>query len=100
MTKVGNIAENIRSKNAGPFWLTIDIFCSNKRSFKLLSTNLSTHKICNIFKLSTDQIQRYDISELNVIKFSLPRPRIQGSVEDRDMHGATWAELIREMKLN
>ncbi len=99
MAKVGEIVESIRSKNAGPFWLTIDIFCSDKRCFKKLCSNLSTQKISNIFNLTTDQIQRYEILDLNVIKFSLPRPSVQGSHEDRDMHGATWAELIHEIEL-
>ena len=100
MAKVGEIVESIRSKNAGPFWLTIDIFCSNSQCFKQLCNNLSTQKICTIFNLTADQIQRYEILELNVIKFSLPRPSIQGSHEDRDMHGASWAELIYEIELS
>ena len=100
MAKVGEIAESIRSKNAGPFWLTIDIFCSNKIFFTQLCNDLSTQKICNIFNLTSSQIQRYEIRDLNVIKFSLPRPSIQGAHNDRDMHGATWAELIHEIELN
>ena len=100
MTKVGEIVESIRSKNAGPFWLTIDIFCYNKQYFRQVCNNLSTQKICNIFNLTTNQIQRYEIADLNVIKFSLPRPNVQGSYDDRDMHGATWAELIHEIELN
>ena len=99
MAKVGEFVESIRSKNAGPFWLTIDIFCANKQYFSQLRNNLSTHKVCNIFNLTADQIQRYEILDLNVIKFSLPRPNVQGSHDDRDMHGATWAELIHEIEL-
>ena len=100
MAKVGEIVESIRSKNAGPFWLTIDIFCSNKQRFRQLCSHLNTQKICNIFDLTTDKIQRYEISDLNVLKFSLPRPNVQGSYDDRDMHGATRAELIHEIELN
>ena len=100
MAKVGEIVESIRSKNAGPFWLTIDIFCSDKLSFKKLCNDLSTQEVSNIFNLTTDQIQRYEILDLNVIKFSLPRPSVQGAYDDRDMHGATWAELIHEIELN
>ena len=100
MAKVGEIVESIRSKNAGPFWLTIDIFCSNKQIFKQICSKLSTQKICKIFNLTTDEIQRYEMIDLNVVKFSLPRPNVQGSYNDRDMHGATWAELIQEIELN
>lgn len=44
-------------------------------------------------------LKRFDIAELNVIKFSLPRPVVQGSRADRDMHGAQWAALLEELPL-
>ena len=100
MSKLSDIVDSVRSKNAGPFWLTIDIFCNNKICFNQLCIDLPTHKIAEIFSLNTHQIERYEIQDLNVIKFSLPRPTVQGSHNDRDMHGATWAELITGIELN
>lgn len=43
------------------------------------------------------ELKRFDIPDLRVIKFSLPRPIIQGSAADRDMHGAQYAALLEEM---
>lgn len=100
MTKVSEIVDSVRSKNAGPFWLTIDIFCGNKASFELICKKLQTKQLCNVFRLNHKQIQRFEIDNLNVIKFSFPRPFTQGSLLDRDMHGATWAALIYELELN
>ena len=100
MTKVADIVDSVRSKNAGPFWLTIDIFCSDKSSFNNLCENLHTSQICHIFNLDLKQIQRFELYDLNVLKFSIPRPFTQGSILDRDMHGATYAALISELKLN
>ena len=100
MAKVADIVESVRSKNAGPFWLTIDIFCSDKSSFNNLSENLHTSQVCDVFKLEFKQIQRFELYDLNVIKFSIPRPFTQGSILDRDMHGATYAALIYELELN
>ena len=34
-----------------------------------------------------------------MLKFSVPRPHVQGSRLDRDMHGAQWALLIEEIDL-
>ena len=100
MPKVFDIAESVRSKNAGPFWLTIDIFCGKQNSFDLLCKKLTNKTIGNIFCINNEQIQKYEIKSLHVIKFSLPRPCVQGSPNDRDMHGATWAELIYEIDIN
>jgi len=45
-------------------------------------------------------LKRFDIPSLNVVKFSLPRPAVQGTVADRDMHGASFAALLSELTVN
>ncbi|CAN0196824.1 unnamed protein product, partial [Chrysoparadoxa australica] len=42
-------------------------------------------------------IKRFDIPDLNVVKFSLPRPEIQGTIFDRDMHGASFAQILGDL---
>ena len=44
-------------------------------------------------------VKRYALDDLLVLKFSLPRPSIQGTRADRDMHGAAYACLIAEIPL-
>jgi len=97
---IGNLVESIRSKNAGPFWVTIDIFCASNAVFKQLSKELETQRVANVLKQPEDNIKRFDIESLQVIKFSIPRPVVQGHRLDRDMHGAQWALLIGEIVLD
>jgi hypothetical protein len=52
-----------------------------------------------MLKLDPAGVERYDIADLAVIKFSLIRPNVQGSRFDRDMHGAQLAELFAETKI-
>lgn len=100
MTTVADIATKVRSKNAGPFWLTIDIFCGDPEAYKRLTESLSTDRVASAFQVPTNTLKRFDIADLHVIKFSLPRPTIQGDITDRDMHGAGWAPLVAELTLN
>ena len=37
----------VRSKNAGPFWVTVDIFCKNTAAFQQLSDALETQKVAD-----------------------------------------------------
>tara|TARA_Y100000589_G_C26734120_1_gene458979 strand:- start:161 stop:460 length:300 start_codon:yes stop_codon:yes gene_type:complete len=97
MKNLSHITKNIRSKNAGPFWITIDLFFKNRKSFMYASKNLSNEKISNILQLKIKKLKRYDIENLNVIKISFPRKNIQGSRLDRDMHGASFAVLFQEL---
>ncbi|MYK30688.1 MAG: DUF4387 domain-containing protein, partial [Boseongicola sp. SB0670_bin_30] len=52
MPEVGKICDKVRSKNAGPFWLTIDIFCGSGDAFARLSGGLSTKRVAEA--LGTD----------------------------------------------
>jgi len=100
MAKLGDIVEKVRAKNAGPFWLTLDIFCGSDTAFDRVSSGLSTDRVAQLFQADATQIKRFDIAPLRVVKFSLPRPVVQGMAADRDMHGAAWAALLTEAEIN
>lgn len=89
----------VRSKNAGPFWVTIDIFCGTDAAFADVSQTLQTEAVARLYATDLDLVKRFDIPDLKVVKFSIPRPVVQGSAADRDMHGAQWAHLLAEMDL-
>jgi hypothetical protein len=99
MARLRDKAEKVRSKNAGPFWLTIDIFCGEKTVFQDVCEKLTNIEIANVLDVDETELKRFEISSLNVLKISLPRPQIQGSIRDRDMHGASWAAIIGEMEI-
>ena len=98
MSTLGEKVKRIRSKNAGPFWITIDIFCGDKKVYKEVCNKLKNSKISNLFMINNQELNRFEIDNLNVIKFSFPRKIIQGDIFDRDMHGAQLAVLLSEMK--
>ena len=98
MSTLGEKVKKIRSKNAGPFWITVDVFCGDKKVYKDIRNKLKNSKISNLFMISEQDLNRFEIDNLNVIKFSFPRKTIQGDIFDRDMHGAQLAVLLSEMK--
>ena len=98
MSTLGEKVSRIRSKNAGPFWITIDIFCGKKEVYKDVCMNLDNAKIANLLRVKGQDLKRFDIEQLNVIKFSFPRKIPQGHILDRDMHGAQIAVLLSEME--
>ena len=100
MPEIGAIAQKIRSKNAGPFWLTIDIFCGDTDTYHQIVEGLSTERVAQVLQTEPHTLKRFDIDALHVIKISLPRPVVQGHRSDRDMHGAGWAALISEIDIN
>lgn len=99
MSELREIVEKVRSKNAGPFWLTIDIFCGTPDVFAQVRDTLASADVARVLGARGQDLKRFDIESLNVVKFSLPRPQTQGAQDDRDMHGASWANLVAELKL-
>jgi len=97
LSTLGEKVSRIRSKNAGPFWITIDIFCGKKEVYKDVCMNLDNSKIANLLRVKGQDLKRFDIEQLNVIKLSFPRKIPQGHILDRDMHGAQIAVLLSEM---
>ena len=99
MSTLGKKVSRIRSKNAGPFWITIDIFCGSREAFKEVQHGLDNIQISQLFQIPGQTLKRFEIESLNVIKFSFPRKVIQGDIHDRDMHGAQLAVLLSELQL-
>lgn len=99
MVEVGQVVEKVRSKNAGPFWITVDVFCGRSEVFDPLVQQLDDGAVAALFGTPLQTLKRFDIPSLNVIKFSFPRPEVQGSAADRDMHGASWAALLAEYQI-
>ena len=98
LSTLGEKVKKIRSKNAGPFWITIDVFCGDKKIYMDGCKKLKNSKISSLLMISEQDLKRYEIENLNVIKFSFPRKIIQGDIFDRDMHGAQLGVLLSEMK--
>lgn len=95
MRDLGDMALRIRSKNAGPFWITIDIFC-DADGYEAVAA-IPTEAFAE--RLGAAEVKRFDLPALEVVKISLPRPQIQGSLRDRDMHGAALAQVLYGMDI-
>ena len=96
---IGARVKNIRSKNAGPFWITVDVFCGDEDVYLDMCERLSVERISKLYRVSENSLQRFDLPDLCVIKFSFPRSIVQGDRFDRDMHGAQMSVLLEELPL-
>ena len=81
----GKLAQLIRSKNEGPFWITFDIVFENDKDFeRIISAKVLTKEwISGTYKIPQDTLIFIVIPAARAVKFSFPRPRIQGD------HGET-----------
>lgn len=97
MATIAETSRYVRSKNAGPFWVTIDIFCENKEQFNQIanSPNISQNTIAELFDVDAEKVKMFYVENLNVIKISVPRVLPQGSKYERDMHsGQQYVKIL------
>jgi hypothetical protein len=85
---LGEIAAVVRSKNAGPFWITLDVFFRNDADFRYVrdAAILTADKIGELYDVDPGMVRCFQLPTINAMKFSMPRPVVAGSFEDRDLH--------------
>lgn len=96
--ELGQLARLIRSKNAGPFMLTIDVMFDDAATYERVRTSecLAPARIARIYDVPVEVVQRYESTVALAIKVSFPRRWSSGSVDDRDVYGGQLhAPLVR-----
>ncbi|MEV6717413.1 DUF4387 domain-containing protein [Lentzea sp. NPDC051208] len=81
----GDLALEVRSKNAGPFWVTMEVFLRDEAGYTRAAV-LSEETIARLYDVRAEDVQIFRIPALNVVKISFPRPVAQGGLLDRDIH--------------
>lgn len=96
---IGDLATLVRAKNAGPFWLTIDVFCPTDAAYDSVAAAhvLSPERIGHAYQVDPATVRVYQLPHLRAVKVSFPRPVIQGSVHDRDMHAGQQHVPLAEL---
>ncbi|MEA5360501.1 DUF4387 domain-containing protein [Amycolatopsis sp., V23-08] len=87
-TTLAELAHEVRSKNAGPFWVTMELFMRDAEGYRIAADEsfLNEGVIARLYRVEESTIQIFRIPSLNVVKISFPRPVSQGSLRDRDIH--------------
>jgi hypothetical protein len=88
MPKLKDVCRHIRSKQAGPFWITFDIYFNSRENFNRYCDDeaLSTEAFASLYGADPTLVKRIPVPQLDMIKISYPRPTPQGGMVERDMH--------------
>ena len=90
-TKLYDLAKVLRSKNSGPFEITLDIIFSNKDDYERVKNSEIINKqlISELYNVSMDDISvlvNYD--QAYAIKITMKRLIDSGTIGDTDVYGA------------
>jgi hypothetical protein len=97
ITTLGELASQVRSKNAGPFWMTIDVFFSSDGAYEraVRSSFTDAATIATIYSADPTTVRVFLLPHVGAVKISLPRSGVQGSATECDMHaGQQFVPLL------
>ena len=85
---VGGLSELVRAKNAGPFWVTIDVFLRDAEAYRTVAdaSVITPAVVAGLYDVPAGTVRIFALPDLQVIKVSFPRTVSQGSIHDRDIH--------------
>ena len=94
-----DLALEVRCKNAGPFWMTLDVFLPDDAAYRIADALITPEVIAELYHVAAQSLQIFRIPQLKVVKVSFPRPLPQGSLHDRDMHAGQHHRPLASLPL-
>jgi hypothetical protein len=84
-----DVVVSARSKNAGPFTVTIDLFFPDAETFRSMCRRkvLTPELVGNLYSLDPDKVKIFEFEPALAIKVSLPRVVPGGAPGDTDVAG-------------
>jgi hypothetical protein len=89
--KVSELANVIRSKNAGPFELTFDIIFKDAETYERVKQSgvLSPELFARLYRIPVEHVLNFCFfDQAYAVKATIARPVSSGSAGDRDVFGA------------
>jgi hypothetical protein len=102
MTRLQDLADVLRSKNAGPFQITIDLMFNDEGVYRRVRDSgvLTSDRIGAAYKVEAEAIRVIPFDRVRAIKVTMPRrfgSNGSGSAFDRDVYGAQQHGPLAEL---
>lgn len=87
---LADLVRVVRSKNAGPTLLTLDLFFRDGAGYARAAASpaLQPEAVAGLYGLAAGVVVRHELPSLHAMKFTLPRAVLAGSPGDGDVYGA------------
>jgi hypothetical protein len=89
----------IRSKDAGPFMLTIDLFFEGHPAYETFAAAgvFAADRIGQLYGVDPATVDIYNMPDIDAVKISFPRPVPSGDFGDTDITGGQQYALLIDM---
>ena len=101
MARLDQMAKVIRSKNAGPFCLTLDVLFDDPSTYEQVQRSgaITRETMASLYRQPAENVEVFYARAALAIKVSLARWAVAGSVEDSDIYGAQHHVLLYDIEI-
>lgn len=98
---LSELATVLRSKNAGPLWLTLDLIFPSEQIYRavLESGALTPEAVAVRYGSDPEQVSVIGYGPVNSVKVTLPRKFVSGDPGDSDVYGCQQHLPLAEMQI-
>lgn len=99
MKKLIDYTKILRSKNAGPLFITFDLIFNSKEDMEYVEARLKKADVAKAYGVDEDKINIISYAVVNSIKITFPRKNISGSLADNDIYGCQQHKPLADIEL-
>jgi len=99
--RLGDCAKLLRSKNAGPFMLTMDLLFPDMASFARARDSgvLTRARVAELYGVDLALVKVFLVPDVVAMKISVPRPIPSGGAGDNDIYGCQFMAKLARLPL-
>jgi hypothetical protein len=99
--RLDSMAKVIRSKNAGPCLLTLDVMLPDEEAFAYVAERVALlrQQVARRYGRSENEVAVFPFKPALAIKITLPRDTVSGDLGDRDVYGAQQHAPLLDIEL-
>ena len=98
--RLGDVALVLRSKNADPYTITIDIVLPSRDCARSLYNLLDPSVIASLYEVDRESVEIVLVEEARAVKVNIPRRVPAGHPGDRDVYGAQQHAPLLDLALD
>ena len=99
MKKLIDYTKILRSKNAGPLFVTFDLIFASKEEMDYVVERLQKSDIARAYDVDEELVDIICYNVVNSIKITFPRKCISGSLSDGDIYGCQMHMPLAEIMI-
>ena len=99
MKKLIDYTKILRSKNAGPLFITFDLIFRSSEDMNYVAQRLTKAQIAKAYDVAEEKIDIIVYGVVNSIKITFPRKNISGSLQDTDIYGCQQHVPLSQIEL-